>query len=95
MTPELALIVRLALLSALVLGLEFLMQRRSRTRQKGQGRQLFVQPNPVVRLNLTPLQSRRSEPVTAQPDHPTPSTPIVRLEPLPQRASHVSEKRAA
>lgn len=95
MTPELALIVRLALLSALVLGLEFLMQYRVRTRQAGKVRHPFVQPNPVVRLKLTPLQSRQTEPVTPQPDLQTPSTPIVRLEPLPYTTSHVSEKRAA
>lgn len=93
MSPELVLVLRIALLSAVVVGLEFAFSRRAERSRRRARR--FVQPDPIVRFRTTVSTTQRVTTKQAEAKTFKPSNPIVRLEPLPTRADYVTEKRAA
>ena len=96
MSPELVFVLRLALLSAVVVGLEFAFGHRVQSsRNRAPQAQRFVQPNPVVRLRTASSPSQRVTINQVQPSPVQVGHPIVRLEPLPHKADYGTEKHAA
>ena len=93
MSPELVLVLRIALLGAVVVGLEFVFSHRAKRSRTRAGR--FVQPEPIVRFRATIPTARRVASKQAEVEGLQLGPPIVRLEPLPTRADLVTEKRAA
>lgn len=94
MSPEVAVLVRAALVALAVLGLEALLSARAQRAPRKTGR------SPVMRTQAS-TQTRTHTPTPASPQHPAQtqsqsSAPvIVRLAPLPKAPPPHDEKRAA
>lgn len=96
MTPELAFVFRVLIISLVILGLEQLFNRRAQARTEAQRSAREVID--LSAIKAPPVQLQRANINAVQTGTMQPTTTLIRLEPLPRTddaTHHVTEKRAA